>query len=269
MTRIEQFVLCILGILAVCTHCDGRAWRGIVPLHSTKNDVVRLLGLPADTNDIRSIYHLENEEVYIVFSGKETCNFEATRIPTGTVLLVQVTPKAKRTFTDLHIDREKMRAFNATSQDPDWKGFIDEKDGLIVRSYKEKIDRIFYIATAKDRTRCPGYYAEPEQFARIYIDFISRVFDEYSNLTFEDEKGRLENFGIYLQQDQPTWKGYIVLYHSGDAVSDAQSRGERVKQYLISLGLSETRFSIIIGGPRSKPTTKLYALPANSSPPTP
>ena len=230
---------------------------------------MRSLGLPADTNEIRSIYHLENEDVYIVFSGNKTCNFKATRIPTGTVLLVQVTPRAKLTFTDLQIAREKMRAFNPTSQDPDWKGFIDDDDGLIVRSYKEKIDRIFYIATAKDRTRCPSYYAEPEQFARIYIDFNSRAFDEYSNLTFVNEKARLDNFAIYLQQDQPTWKGYIVLYHSGDAVSDAQSRGERVKQYLISLGLSETRFSIIIGGPRSKPTTKLYALPANSSPPTP
>ena len=87
MARIEQFVLCVLGILAICTHCDGRDWRGIVPLHSTKKDVVRSLGLPADTNEIRSIYHLENEDVYIVFSGNKTCNFKATRIPTGIELI--------------------------------------------------------------------------------------------------------------------------------------------------------------------------------------
>ena len=268
MSRIGQFVLGVIGILAICTHCDRREWRGIIPLHSTKNDVVRSLGPPAETNDIRSMYHLKNEEVYKVFSDKP-CDFEATKIPAGTVLLVQVTPRAKLKFTDLQIDRNRMRAFNPSSQDPDWKGYMDEENGLIVRSYKETIDRIFYIATPRERRRCPDYYAEPEEFARIYIDFTSRAFDEYSDLTFVNEKARLDNFAIYLQKDQPTWKGYIVLYPGTDTVSDAESRGERAKQYLISLGLSETRISIMIGKPRSKPTTQLYALPANSSPPTP
>jgi len=86
-----------------------------------------------------------------------------------------VTPRAKLEFTDLQIDQKKLREFKPSSQDSDWKGFIDEEEGLIVRSYKDTIDRIFYFAAAKDRARCPSYYAEAEEFARIYMDFISRA----------------------------------------------------------------------------------------------
>ena len=156
MYRIQHCLFCILGILMIGTNCEGRDWRGIVPLHSTKNEVVRLLGSPADSNDIRSIYHLENEDVYVVFSNNQHCSFDTTKIPIGTVLLVQVTPRTKLEFTDLRIDQKRLREFKPSAQDSEWKGFIDEEEGLIVRSYKQRIDRIFYIGRANDRARCPS-----------------------------------------------------------------------------------------------------------------
>ena len=103
----------------------------------------------------------------------------------------------------------------------------------------------------------------------MYMDFDSRAFDEYSDLTFVDEKARLDNLAIYLQKDQPSWKAYVISYPSSDAGSDARGLGERAKQYLISVGLSEKRIFTLVGGRRSKPTIELYALPPDWPPPTP
>lgn len=228
---------------------------------------MRLLGPAVDTNEIRSIYQLENEEAYIVFSGSQFCNLPG--IPKGTVLLIQIKPRGYQNLNDLQIDRRAFREFRPSSQDPNWRGLIDEEQGFMVRSYKDKIDEIFYFAAAKDRALCPAYYAEPERLAQITVDFISGVFDEYSDLAFSDEKARLDNFAIYLQKEKPTWKGYIVAYNGTNCETDVRAQTDRAKEYLIGLGLDDKRISTIIGGRRDSFTIELYALPPDLPPPVP
>src|SRR5215212_3382093 len=224
MTRVRHIVCGIVVILFVVTACEAKEWRGLVPLHSTRVDVVRLLGRSIETNDIRSMYRLAREDVYVVFSGKQFCSHETTKVPAGTVLLIQVTPRDPILISDLHVDKKRMREFSPSSQDPDWNGFIDEEEGLIVRSFKEKVDKIFYIAAAKDRGLCPSYYAQPEKFAGIVMDFFSGAFEQYSDLSFVDEKARLDNFAIYLQKDKPTWKAYVMGYPVADGLVAARAR---------------------------------------------
>ncbi len=269
MTSARYIVCCSILILIIATGCRGKEWRGIVPLHSTRTDVTRLLGRPAETNGLRSIYRLRTEEVYIVFSGVQLCDHKTTKVPAGTVLLVQVTPRVPLSVVDLQLDRGRLKEFSPSLQDPDWKGFIDEEEGLIVRSFKEKIDRIFYYASAKDRGLCPSYYAEPENFARIGMDFTSRAFDRYSDLAFADEKARLDNFAIYLKTDKPTWRGYVIGYPGADGLVAARARTDQAKRYLLSIGLDENRIVTILGGRRDKLTIELYALPSDLPAPTP
>ena len=87
------------------------------------------------------------------------------------------------------------------------RGLIDEEERAILRSFGGKVDEIFFIAVAKDRPLCPDYYSEPKRFARIVVDFTSNVFDEYLDLAFADDKARLDNFAIYLQNQERKWKG--------------------------------------------------------------
>lgn len=102
-------------------------------------------------------------------------------------------------------------------------------------------------------------------------EYLIRKFDEYSDLSFEDEKARLDNFAIYLQKDQPTLKGYIIVYAGQNTPSgEAQARAKRAKDYLVKVrGIRAGRIVTIDGGCRDQLEVELYALPSSVSPPTP
>jgi hypothetical protein len=265
MAKIGNFILWILGVLALVTTCQAKEWHGIIPLQSTKQDVIKILGPSDEMNEIRSIHRTEKQEVYIVYSGKERC--DSRGVPPGTVLLIQVTPSANSSLTDLQIDTKRLREFVASSQDPDWKGWIDDEQGFIVRTYKQTVDKFFYIASAKDRVMCPTYYSEPERVAQIFVDSIPKAFDTYLDLPFRDEQARLDNFALHLSKQVPTLKAYIVGYSGNSDMPDVPARIARAKQYLISLGIDEDRIVAIVGGKRSEFTVELYALPADKKPP--
>src|SRR6185295_5101468 len=55
-------------------------------------------------------------------------------------------------------------------------------------------------------------------------------FDEYGDIKFNDEKARLDNYAIQLQND-PAAQGYILAY--GSCAGEAQARADRAKDYLV------------------------------------
>jgi hypothetical protein len=59
-------------------------------------------------------------------------------------------------------------------------------------------------------------------------------FDSYGTyVSWENEKARLDNFAIQLQNDQ-TSLGFILVYdQSGGCPGEAQARAERAKRYLV------------------------------------
>lgn len=269
MMNNQKIVFCTILIIGLQTICEAKDWRGIKPLHSTGKDVVRLLGRPVVGDRFRSVYRLSKEDVLIVYSGGEFCNPKISKVPAGTVLLIQVTPRSKPLFSELQIDRTRLREFSPSAQDPDWKGFIDEQEGFMVRNYKDRVDEIYYVAAGSDQARCSSYYSDLESFAQISFDFSARAFDEYSNLSREEEKARLDNFAIHLKQEKPTWIGYIVAYPSSLDVAAARDRSARAKEYLLSTGLDNKRVVTIIGGVRERAAIELYALPSGSPSPIP
>src|SRR4029077_3471509 len=54
----------------------------------------------------------------------------------------------------------------------------------------------------------------------------ARKFDEYGNIKFNDEKARLDNYSIQLQ-NEPGSQGYIIAY--GSCEGEAQARADRAK----------------------------------------
>ena len=64
-------------------------------------------------------------------------------------------------------------------------------------------------------------------------DFILDPFDNYGEVSWENETARLDNFAVALEQS-PSLIGYIIVYAGKDACfGDAQRRGLRAKNYLV------------------------------------
>lgn len=92
-------------------------------------------------------------------------------------------------------------------------------------------------------------------------------FDEYGNIRFNDEKARLDNYAIQLQND-PTSTGLILVY--GSCEGEAQSRGDRAKDYLVNTrGIEAGRITVVDGGCRSDLTVQLWIVPQGATAPAP
>jgi hypothetical protein len=93
-------------------------------------------------------------------------------------------------------------------------------------------------------------------------------FDEYGNIAFNDEKARLDNYAIQLQND-PSSTGYIIAYadRTGPA-GQAQARADRAKAYLVNTrGIDASRLTTIDGGCRETLTVELFVCPAGATAP--
>ena len=94
---------------------------------------------------------------------------------------------------------------------------------------------------------------------------ISRKFDEYGNIRFNDEKARLDNFAIQLQ-NEPTAQGYIIGYGSCDA--EGQTRANRAKDYLVNTrGIDGSRLTVVDGGCMPELKVELWIRPSGATEP--
>ena len=94
-------------------------------------------------------------------------------------------------------------------------------------------------------------------------------FDEYGNIRFNDEKARLDNYAIPLQND-PGAQGYIIAYGGRRGVAgEAQARADRAKNYLVNTrGIDAGRLVTVDGGYREDLTVELWIVPTGATAPT-
>jgi hypothetical protein len=91
-------------------------------------------------------------------------------------------------------------------------------------------------------------------------------FDEYGNIRFNDEKARLDNYAIQLQ-NSPGATGTIIVY--GSCAGEAQQRGDRAKDYLVNTrGIEAGRITVVDGGCRADLTVQLWVVPQGAPAPT-
>ena len=95
-------------------------------------------------------------------------------------------------------------------------------------------------------------------------------FDEYYDIARNDEKARLDNYAIELQQ-QPGSQGYVIVYPSRKGGSSAaQARAQRITDYLVnSRGLDSHRVVTIMGPTREDWLFELWVVPEGAPPPVP
>jgi peptidoglycan hydrolase-like protein with peptidoglycan-binding domain len=97
-----------------------------------------------------------------------------------------------------------------------------------------------------------------------------RKFDEYYDIARNDEKARLDNYAIQLQQE-PGSQGYVFVYPSRKAgPSAAQARAQRVIDYLVTTrGIDSHRLVVTMGPARDEWLTELWVVPEGAPPPQP
>jgi hypothetical protein len=91
-------------------------------------------------------------------------------------------------------------------------------------------------------------------------------FDEYGNIRFNDEKARLDNYAIQLQNN-PGSTGTIIVY--GSCAGEAQQRGDRAKDYLVNTrGIEAGRITVVDAGCASELKVQLWIVPTGAAAPT-
>jgi hypothetical protein len=97
-----------------------------------------------------------------------------------------------------------------------------------------------------------------------------RRADEFGEIARDDEKARLDNFAIELQND-PNARGYIIGYGGrGPRSRDGRARAERARDYLVrTRGIDATRVVVVDGGRRDAASTALWIVPPGATPPRP
>jgi PKD domain-containing protein len=95
-------------------------------------------------------------------------------------------------------------------------------------------------------------------------------FDEYGNITFDDEKARLDNFAIELMND-PTAQGYLICYGGRRGYAgEAARRCARARGYISGVrGIAPERLVTVDGGFREELNVKVVIVPAGAKPPEP
>ena len=97
-----------------------------------------------------------------------------------------------------------------------------------------------------------------------------RKFDEFPDISRNDEKARLDNFGIELQHD-PTATAYVVVYPGRSSKrSEVQHHANRIVEYLVhSRGLDQRRIVTLVGPAKDQLTVALWVPPKGATPPNP
>lgn len=161
-----RIFLAVAGLIfCMTTSSNAQGWRGIRPLHSTREEVERLIGPPMQPKG--RTYDLKNERVNIVYA--EGCCVKGWpygwNVKTGTVIGITIHPQPRPKLAELPIDLSKARKY----VDP--TGVIhynDDTEGLSVavdpKNYEVRVIE-YYPAASEAHLRCPDAAAREREIA--------------------------------------------------------------------------------------------------------
>jgi hypothetical protein len=95
-------------------------------------------------------------------------------------------------------------------------------------------------------------------------------FDEFPSVAFDDDKARLDNLAIELQ-NSPGSTGYVIAYAGrGTRAGEADRMGRRALDYLTTArGIGRDRLIFIDGGYRESNSFELWVVPQGAEAPRP
>ena len=273
----KHIILATCVVLLSINSASAKSWRGIEPLHSTRADVLRLLGSPADDNSPYDWkYDFPDEWAMIHFSTGAQCKEGLPggwKLPKDIVINIDVYPStAKKISEVLTTGKEYERVVMAHT--PSVSYYIDPADGLRFTVEIDVVSSVTYGPTIKDKDyTCGEYkYAAPVAPGVKLKSAEAYPLDEFGNVRYEDAQARLDNFVIqlfHLKEEDPQWRGYIVVYagprsHTGEA----QFKANCYKNYLVRVRKMDSGSVFAVdGGYREDMQVQLFLGRADYYPP--
>jgi hypothetical protein len=97
---------------------------------------------------------------------------------------------------------------------------------------------------------------------------VAREFDECNNCTFDDQKARVDNLAIELQND-PSTRAYIIAYGGRTSpIAQVELLMKRTRDYIVEQrGIDSARITTINGGFREDDSVELWVVPSGAAPP--
>jgi hypothetical protein len=165
----KAFTFLIL-ILASAPSLSAKAWRGIEPLRSTRSDVVRLFGQCWDQREA-CVFTLENEDVYVLFSGGMTKDYGGCSedVPAETVMFIETWPHSGNEFHDFKFAKQEFRELSHTTfRKTTYRSYLNQKDQLLLKTRNGKAIQAVYLPTASELRKCQDFYEPLESFVGIF-----------------------------------------------------------------------------------------------------
>jgi hypothetical protein len=144
----------------------AKGWRGIVPLHSTRIDVERLLGRPEGAKRSSFESYKAGDEFVHVWYSSGNCDDDGWRVPRDTVTSFEVSATANRIspqklFENLGIDLKTFNRYTNVGHELETI-YVNGDEGMFVSvatvDEKETVNFVSYGPTKKDEyLRCAGY----------------------------------------------------------------------------------------------------------------
>ena len=97
---------------------------------------------------------------------------------------------------------------------------------------------------------------------------VAREFDECDNCTFDDQKARLDNLAVELQND-PSARAYIIAYGGRySPLAQVEVLMKRARDYVVEQrGIDASRLTIVNGGFREADSVELWVVPSGAAAP--
>jgi hypothetical protein len=97
---------------------------------------------------------------------------------------------------------------------------------------------------------------------------VAQEFDECNSCTYDDQKARLDNLAVELQND-PATRAYIIAYGGRTSpLAQVERLMTRARDYLVAQrGIDASRIVVINGGLRETNSVELWIVPSGAAPP--
>ena len=164
MEHVTKIFWLIMTLTCLPSAALAEEWKGIIPSISTRSDVVRLFQQCHDRTRPCE-FQFQGDAIRIVFSGMvQDYFYECSRnLPTDTVLLVEVTPRLPIKLKSFQQSHSLIRLGTT----PNFSAYIDERAGLILKTDRNRIVQLNYVADSTRRPRCADYYEDPIKFVAV------------------------------------------------------------------------------------------------------
>jgi hypothetical protein len=137
-------------------------WKGLVPLHSNRLDVERVLGSARRSYGQFYVYENEAERVTVWYSsGKCGRGPDSWRVPADIMTRLEVFPAKSAIFRDFLFDRSKFER-RKWARPGDWVTYSNDADGISIEvtdygGDTEELRSIVYKPKSKDKQlKCEG-----------------------------------------------------------------------------------------------------------------